>query len=92
MYKQIATKAKDNETTPTPRPPTVLTESGYTSQGIPLPLLLAEDRRNMEEKQQKKDRITKMLVEGKRSGGGTLREVKFMRFVRQIGFFQALIK
>lgn len=70
LYKKIAAKEKNNETTPTPRPPTVFTESGYTSQGIPLPLLLAEDRRNMEENQQKKDWITKMLVEGKRSGGG----------------------
>lgn len=73
-YKQMANKAKEGEgTASVAKPPNVCSNSGFTSQGLPLTMVMQQERQKQDELQDMKDSITKILVDGKKAGGESLK-------------------
>lgn len=67
-YKKMAGKEKAGEDS-TPRPANVYGNTGYTLQVIPVELVLAKQKAKNKELQAMKESITKILTEGKGTGG-----------------------
>lgn len=67
-YKEMANKAKEGEAS-VPKPFNVLSNAGFTAQILILPLIKEQEKNKRNELQNMKDSITKMLADGKKTGG-----------------------